>query len=288
MSIIAYCKVKEEIISQIREIDKQCKKHDKLHGSICLDTSLNIDQGMNSIFLYYEEDRLVSVLSVFMPSAEEAEITACTLPEYRQKGYFNQLLNEAKKELLKYQPIDILYVCEPQSQGGVAAIHKLGAELDFTEYFLRYSGDTSEEMRRKHSEMVLRNAEAEDIESLIMLSQQTFGDEYDNAKSLITKSLESSNRTQYIVTLKGEPIGLAAVSIEDFETSIFGVGILPNQQGKGYGKDLLILLIEIIKKQGIDNITLEVDSSNQNAFHLYKKCGFVVAASYDYYRKSLT
>lgn len=287
MSIIAYCKVNEDIISKIRELEKQCKVHDKLNADICLETSLNIDPSMNSIFLYYEEGRLISVLSIFMPSGEEAEITACTLPEFRKKGYFKQLLKEAKRELMKYQPIDILFVCEPQSLDGVATIQKLGADLDFTEYLLRYSGETSKEIQLKRSEMILRKAEVEDIEPLIMLSQEIFEDEYEDAKSLITKSLEVTNRTQYIITLEGNPIGLVAVFIEDMEASIFGLGVLSNLQGQGFGREILIQLIELLKKQGIDNISLEVDSSNQNAFHLYKKCGFVVSASYDYYRSSL-
>lgn len=78
---------------------------------------------------------------------------------------------------------------------------------------------------------------------------------------------------------------MGSVSIENDEASIFGLGIAPQYQGKGFGRELLNLIAADLKNKGIENITIEVDSTNKNAFNLYKKFGFEVETSFDYYRK---
>jgi ribosomal protein S18 acetylase RimI-like enzyme len=287
LSIKSLNHLTEEIIKQVRKVEQSCKSYDGLNGSMTLDSSINFDPQMKNLYLFYEEDLLVSVLALFMPTSEAAEISAYTLPEFRRKGYFKQLLNEATKELQKYQVSNLLFVCEPQSKDGMETIKKIGVELDFTEYLLQYNHSAKAFDHVKSTQIELKKATLDDLETMVKLSQLSFDDEYEDAKSMITKAFESESRTQYIAILNEQPIGLGGVYLEDGEVSLFGLGISPNFQGKGFGKELLHLIIEELKHQGIQNITLEVDSNNQTAFQLYRKYGFEIQAAFDYYRKSL-
>jgi ribosomal protein S18 acetylase RimI-like enzyme len=280
-------KLDEEILKEIREVESICKEHDKLNGGIFLDTSLNFNSEIKSILLLYENNKLVSLISMFIPTSEEAEITAFTLPEYRQKGYFRRLLDEAEREITKYNIPDLIFVCEPQSNDGIGAIRKLKAEFDFTEYFLRYKGSLNDMEVRQRPEVKLHKPEKKDLEALISLSQEIFNDNYDDAKSIVSKSFEAENRTQYVAVLDEKFIGMGSVGIENDEASIFGLGVAPQYQGKGFGREILSLIVAAIKSRGIENITIEVDSTNKNAFNLYKKFGFEVETSFDYYRKEL-
>ena len=63
-------------IHGIRRVEQACKKHDGLRGSVSLDYSLNIHPDMMSLFLLYEQEGLVSFLSMFVPGGEEAEISS--------------------------------------------------------------------------------------------------------------------------------------------------------------------------------------------------------------------
>ncbi len=274
-----------EIIKDIREVELICKEYDKLNGSLYLDTSLNFNSEIKSLYLLYENNQLVSLISMFIPTGEEAEISAYTLPEYRRKGYFKKLLDEATKEITKYNISDLVFVCEPQSNDGIEAIKKLEAEFDFTEYFLRHKGSLNDMEVRRVSEIELHKAKKKDLEAIISLSQEIFNDNYDDAKSMVTKSFEAVNRMQYIAVLGEKLIGMGSVSIENDEASIFGLGVVPKCQGKGFGRQILNLILVDLKDKGIENITIEVDSTNENAFKLYKKCGFEVETSFNYYRK---
>jgi len=127
MIIKELVKASEEVIKEIRQLEIACKDYDKLTGDIFLDSSLNFNPYMKNIFLLYEDDKLVSLLTMFIPTQTEAEISSFTLPKYRQKGYFKALFVKASNELKKYEVQDVLFVCEPQSFSGKAVIKKLKA-----------------------------------------------------------------------------------------------------------------------------------------------------------------
>jgi ribosomal protein S18 acetylase RimI-like enzyme len=285
LTIKVLSKIGEKVIRQIREAEIICKIYDKTNGNISLDNSLNFDPDMKSLFLFYEDNKLISILSIFMPTEKEAEISAYTLPGYRRKGYFKKLLNAAIEELKKYEQVELLFVCEPQSKDGKEAIKKLDAELYFTEYFLRFKGSSSNLEKEQFSRIKLHEAHLNDLEAIVALSQQIFNYNYEDAKSIITKSLKADNRTQYIAILNENLIGIGAVSFDSYEASIFGLGISPKHQGKGFGKEILNLILKDLKKKDIQNVSIEVDSTNKNAFNLYVKCGFEIETSYNYYRK---
>lgn len=286
MTVKAVTYASETIIKEVREAEAFCKEYDNLNGNMTLDPSLNFDKDMKSLFLLYDENKLISVLSVFAPAQNEAEITAFTLPEYRQKGHFKRLLGEALTELKKYRVPDLLFVCEPQSTGGMETIEKLGAKYEFSEYLLKFNA--SFDLSYKYGKRItLLRAGIKDLEDITALSQLVFNDEYENAKSITEKTLNSNNRKQYTANLNGELIGIGSVSYENGEASIFGLGISPQYRGKGYGHELLVSIIEDIISGATQNITIEVDSTNITAFELYKKCGFMTDASYDYYRLHL-
>jgi ribosomal protein S18 acetylase RimI-like enzyme len=288
LSIKVLSKINEEAAKQIREVENICKAHDKTNGNISLDSSLNFYPEMKSIFLFYEDDKLISLLSIFMPTEKEAEISAYTLPEHRRKGFFKKLLNKAIEELKKYKLTDLLFVCEPQSKDGREAIKKLDAELCFTEYFLRYRGSLMDLEKQQQSRIRLQMAVLKDLEAIAIMSQQIFNDNYEGSKSMAAKSFEADNRTQYIAVLDDKPVGVGAVSFENDEASIFGLGILPQYQGNGFGKEFFNLILLELKRKGLQNISIEVDSANKNALNLYVKSGFAVETSYDYYRKHMT
>ncbi len=276
----------DKVRKEIKELEMICQEHDKLKGNVFLDTSLNYNPDIKSLFLLYVDDKLVSFLSLFIPMSQEAEVSAYTLPKYRKLGYFTQLLAHAKEELNKYNISGLVFVCESQSEAGVETIRKLKGEYEFTEYYLRYRRPVEEDYIQQVN-ITLRRAEHGDLEALIGLSQDIFLDAYEDAKSLIAKTLEAENRIQYIATISDLPIGMISVGFEQGEASIFGFGVSPQYQGKGYGKVILRLILKELVNMDIEIITLEVDSNNQRAYNFYRNYGFEVETSYDYYRKNL-
>jgi ribosomal protein S18 acetylase RimI-like enzyme len=77
-------------------------------------------------------------------------------------------------------------------------------------------------------------------------------------------------------------IGYGQVIIDNNCAIIVNVGILSAYRGKGYGKKLLYQLIEIIRINGYEDVSIKVATNNCIALNLYKSMGFsVYKESYD-------
>lgn len=58
--------------------------------------------------------------------------------------------------------------------------------------------------------------------------------------------------------------------------TIVNVGILEEYRGRGYGKDLMLYLLNLLKLKGFEDVNLKVDSNNHIALNLYNSLGFNV------------
>jgi len=222
------------------------------------------------------------MLSLFIPTKDEAEITAYTLPKFRAKGYFKSLLSRAVEELSQFNVTDLLFVCESTSIPGKGVIRTLKADYDHTEYFMRFN-------KAKYTclgtdRLKLLEAEHKDLGKAISVNMRVFEDSYEESKNLIQKCFQSDIRKLYLAVLEDQIIGVGSANFAGEDVSIYGFGILPEYRFKGYGKELLHLLVDSICHSSNSEITIEVHSENDHALALYKKTGFQIQVAYEYYR----
>ncbi|WP_407312895.1 GNAT family N-acetyltransferase [Desulfosporosinus sp. SB140] len=284
MVIKKFVNLTEEIIREVLELEKSCNEYDQLKGSVFLDTSLNFNQSIHSVFLLYEDRSLISMLSMFIPSHVEVEISAMTRPEHRQNGYFKALLSQALEELRTHNIPEILFVCEQPSISGKNALAAIQAEFEHAEYYMSLT--RVDRAQSQSAGMSLLKPDVRNLETIVELSIKIFEDNYEDSKSLIENCLNSKTREQFIAILDDKAIGLVSVNHLDVEeASIFGLGILPEYRGQGYGKELMSLILKNLWSQGKRHITLEVDSKNDRALRLYRDMGFQIEIAYEYHRK---
>ena len=273
----------ENVVNEVQYLEKICKDRDNLKGSIFVDTTMNFNQNINSIFLMYDGKQLISLLTMFVPTQHEAEITALTLPSHRGKGYFKELLSKAVAELIKYEIPEVLFVLESQSITGKQVITHLVAKCDFTEYSMRL--DNRKYVPLASNRLKYHKPSEEDLKTLINTSMRIFEDSYEDARGMIENIFQSATRNQYLGILNDEVIGMGSSSRDGDEVSIFGFGITPEFRSRGYGYDLLHLIVEQLRQSGLREIVIEVDSNNTHAFNLYLKFGFLIETAFEYYRK---
>ena len=80
------------------------------------------------------------------------------------------------------------------------------------------------------------------------------------------------------------PVGYAHIDCDD-NKYWFGICILENYQGKGYGKKIMEYIFNHERIKNIDNIYLTVDKINDIAINLYKKYNFYIIEEKDSYFK---
>lgn len=90
-----------------------------------------------------------------------------------------------------------------------------------------------------------------------------------NAKKTI--KAESS----YLIEKDGKKIGNLELTKESRNSlNVNWVSISPKHNGKGYGTSVMKEVINLAKRNGYKQITLEVPGNSPNARHIYEKLGF--------------
>ena len=282
MNLIKTNVLSEEQTEAVRALEQICRAHDGLKGTVFLSNEINFSKEIDSFYLLYEEERLVSFVALFIPMPKEAEVSAFTLPEYRRIGCFSTLLQSAGEELKKFGISRILFVNEPQSADAVSAAKHYGAKYEYSEYLLTYDRSTQREKPAERNGLRLERAVPSATEEMAKLSVAFFHDEFSEALSIVSKSMQSPEIECWCAFLDSRMVGLCNVNLEGDSISIFGLGIDPEFQGKGYGRQMLGLLLDRLTAREEREITLEVSSTNEAAYRLYITSGFRVETQFDY------
>lgn len=291
MKILKLHKLNKQQIKEVESLVQVCIKNDGLERTIYLDNDVNFFVNLSSFFLLYINNRLVSVLAIYEPLEEEAEITAYTLPLERKKGYFKILFHKALEELERFNLHRILFVTEPAGKSGISAVKALGADYEKSEYLLIYefkdygTGKVlPAERSEKEQEIQLRELTCDKKEAAAKLSSRIFNTEKEETLDVIELALNSKYMKCYYAFINHKMAGICNISFGAKQASIFGFGISPEYQGKGYGRGLLKLVMQLIRSGGSKAVTLHVGSENKEAYHLYTSEKFIIQTQYDYYK----
>lgn len=287
IEIKSFIKISDSDIEQVRTLEKIVNLKDHLNSVISINSDYNIVNDIPTIYLLYYNFQLVSVLSIFMPKLTEVEISGFTHPDYRHHGYFSMLLDQLNKEIEKLGMIDRLFICEYQSSDGIGFIKSINAHYEFSEYELTFNQKQFELLPKFNSDLRVEVSKPIDLDRLVEIYHNTFHIPTDESKPMVMKTLISERKTQFNAILNGIIIGTCAVSFNEDETYLLGVAIDTPYQGKGYGKVFLIKVIQDLLTQKINNIMIEVDSTNANAYQLYQHIGFEKRSEFQYYRLKL-
>lgn len=88
-----------------------------------------------------------------------------------------------------------------------------------------------------------------------------------------------------VIEQAGEPVGVMSVERDGKAAAagIYGFAVLPDHQGRGYGRAALSKVSRDLRDDGVTSVHLEVLVDNPAALHLYESCGFVALGIEDYY-----
>lgn len=230
--------------------------------------------------LYYEDGRLVGYLGLygFGSKPEEIEITGMVHPDYRRRGIFTKLFDHAVPMSRSRGAGRILLIAERQSVSGTSFAKNAGLIYSFSEYRLKC--DAYPQPKQITEGIQLCPAEAADTAFLQTLDEICFG-------STFPGGYERELAYIYLVELNGTAIGKIGLNYENGMGYVFGVAILPDYRGLGYGRAMLDAVLKKHFDAQRTSVILEVATKNNNALTLYKSCGFKELTIYDYFEKKL-
>ena len=122
-------------------------------------------------------------------------------------------------------------------------------------------------------DLVIRSAELSDIKCIMALEQGSIVHPWEGEaiKSLIA----DKNKKCYVAELKGEIVGYIGAETVLDECNIGNIVTREDCRGRGFATAILGILLDVLKRDGISKVFLEVEHDNVPAIALYEKHGFI-------------
>lgn len=283
--IVARTRMSEEELAAVLQLVQVCNEHDGIDLKVNPDMLRSRRGTETEDFLCYQDDRLVGFLGLYVFHGEEAEVSGMVHPDYRRKGIFRALQNEAARVCRERKIPQHCFIVQRESGSGKSFVEQLGAVYSFSEYWMDLAPDKKAVL--PPPSIQLRAAGPSDLETLIWLDVHGFQMEEKKVREM-HQSIEQNDRSKtYLILTNDQSVGKISTMRTEKAGFIYGFCVHPEHQGKGYGRQALAQTIDILLSEGMQKVSLEVACENSNALGLYESCGFFVKSANDYYKLTL-
>jgi len=125
--------------------------------------------------------------------------------------------------------------------------------------------------------VIVRLAEDEDMQALLMIEETCFGPEKFSPE-VIRSFIEREDCFVLIALEEDAAVGSAMcmVSVPRSEGKVASVAVLPDRRKQGIGVALLQVCEEEFRRRNLNRYTLEVDTTNEAAIALYSSSGYEI------------
>ncbi|WP_291648416.1 GNAT family N-acetyltransferase [Clostridium sp.] len=269
---------------KIKDLECICINKDKVNLKLELEyrTQINKDykNDSNDIneYLYYINDKLVGYLGVSCFGGNIAEINGMVHPDFRRRKIFTKLVEMAIEECKRRNFNKVLLLGDEKSNSATEFIKNTKSSYSFSE--CRMECD-SWDLYKQNKGILLKTAKNKDIDQIDNLNEIFFGEGCNEI--ILPEDDEKNNISTYLIQVDDKIIGKIKVSKEFNSAFISGFGIIPEYRNKGYGRAVLMQVLNYLKHDGINKAALDVEIKNKNALNLYKSCGFKEKSTMNYY-----
>lgn len=282
-----------ELISRLQE---RCIAEDQTALKLELDYKLAASSSTESTgirqikeFMYFDGDELIGYIGIgeFGGADTPLEVNGMVHPAYRRQGVFGTLGRLVMAEWRRRPPKSMLLLSDRKSEAGQAFIQGTGARYHHSEHEMYLRGNRPENNVEGIRFRKATNADAREIQRQNAIY---FGDELGEEETkdategmILPEEEERRGMTIYLAEVDQQVIGKVHVQLSQGIGGIYGLGVLPEHRGKGYGRATLLKAIDKLKEANAEEIMLQVAVENANALGLYQSCGFVETSTMDYY-----
>ncbi|AZB42226.1 GNAT family N-acetyltransferase [Bacillus sp. FJAT-42376] len=265
-------------LSEIRDLQDECEAEDGIRLKLNWDMLERRQDGIKQDFLVYDSNELAGFIGLY-GFGNKAELCGMVKPEYRRKGLFSSMLNEAWEEARKQGFHKILLNAPSSSESAKKFLASLQAVYVFSEHQMKWEGGPL----TPSDDVTLRLSTDQDIPFETGLEIDCFGFTPIEADMYVNR-VKLENREQFfIIEFKGEAVGKVRLAEEkEKESWIYGFAVSPKHQKKGIGRQTLHRILSEETSKG-RSVFLEVEAKNLHALKLYESVGFKAYDAQDYY-----
>ncbi len=267
-------------IAPVRSLVAQCNSHDQTAFSLTLKPMTSPDEPLPRYLLAAQHGQIVGVAELI--GYRDIEATILVAPAERRQTIGRQLANAVTTELAALMLDSWLLVCDEAFAGGPAFASALGGHRAYLEH--RLILDPANVTVPLQGPLHLQQAQLDDATTIARVMNTAFGDTIDPSANWIAGDLLRSDRRWFCGVVEQQIVGCLRVITNQDGTYITAFGVLPANQGQGYGRAILSQTIALLQAEQVSPILIEVETDNATALGLYQSCGFMLQHTYSYYR----
>lgn len=287
--------LRQEDYDLIHLLQLHCSKEDQITLKLELDYKLSdAANGADKVnihnineFMYFSGAQMVGYLGVsaFGGTSAPLEITGMVHPNYRRQGIFSKLFELALAECRRRNTGSVLLLCDRNSASGQTFLEKAGAAYSVSEFEMYLHDETAEVNKRQQCDISFRKAANADAFEIARQNAIYFGGRFDeeNENIPLPEDEEKRGMTIYLAKKDDQLVGKVHLQLTNGIGGIYGLGVLPEHRGKGFGRAILLEAVEKLKAANATGIMLQVAAENAAALNLYKSCGFRETSIMDYF-----
>lgn len=282
--VLSRASLSPEEAAAVRQMLASCDTHDGIRLKISIYAASATPDAAPTMFLVYDRAKLVGCWSVDYDGGHEAETCGAVLPEYRHRGIGRALFAAARESLRQRGASSVLLICEDASPTGLAFVAATGGRLKQKELHMERPADLPLPEPSLRAGEAVRPATRADVDALVRVMTRAFDDGEAGVRRRVEGEVDDPTMPYLAITAYGTILG----SLKPYELSgtigLYAVGVLPEQQGHGYGKRLMLAAMAWLRARFPDKpFVLEVEPENVAARSVYSATGFTVTTVYGYY-----
>jgi ribosomal protein S18 acetylase RimI-like enzyme len=268
-------------LPSLRALLDRCNQFEGLELPIS-PTDFDSPAGFKTAFAVRSDGNLIGFAA--MPDDPTPEASLMVHPDNRRHGIGRALVVTVRAECEHRNVASGLLVADRASPSARAFIAALQIPFRSSEFRLELDPDAVDQSRPRNDRLTVRLATRDDRATLIRILMAAFAEPKSVVEPNVDLGLTQPTRDFYLAELDGIPIGAIRIGTWDGNGDVTAFGVLPEYQGKGLGRQILLDAVNCLLDRNVPRILIEVSVENRGALGLYESCGFHVQREYGYYR----
>lgn len=269
MSIEISFSLTEEEQAQIEELFAACRRKEPLSLSPLIPCA----KDDRTVFFYREAGRLLSVLETAPFSPGVLELRAFTRPEARKTGCFRRLFLDMTRRFFpdgpEYEPPKFFFYDDESSRDTAGFIRRFSCPKLDTDHLLSLEAPWP-----NLKFPIFSAAPCPACDLLARVHGEVFGWPVSESAEYLTEALTDPGCRAFLIRENNRPAGCFLLTSGPEAACLSAFGLTPAFRGKNLSDTALRLVFQCLPSR-CQRLNVQVSESNEPAYRLYQKAGFL-------------
>lgn len=286
MKILSTTNLSDTQMNDVLSLISKCKKYDNTYKDPFLSNMLNFDKSLPTFFLYYEQNSLLGILSIYADTTD-VEISIFVDPDYRNKGIASELYNEYKDITSPFGITSEEFITEKIFiKNNPTFLQKWNLEIENDSEIMLERERKKYIIEPKNSKLIIKIADKSNIEEITNVKVESFNTNYETSYTYVKEAIDDDDESiVYIAKIDEKIVGTCTIDISQNTNFLYSLCVSPKFRNKGIASQIVKSILNDLIDSNSNIFQIVVEDSNTGARRLYEELGFVYKTEIIYLSK---